>query len=286
MKIIKLRVDEEYNNVRDYLLKLGLGKAKIHELYMNKLVKIDGVVSNFHEKINPKSKIEINLTSLEKIDFEPFEKELDVVYEDDYILIVNKPKNMIIYPGDNEKDTLSNVVANYYLKTNQNCSVRYIHRIDKDTTGLVIFTKDILTNAIMDQMLRENKIKRTYLAYVYGRLKERKGTIKLAIGKDRHEKNKYMVVKDGELAITSYEEIGHNNLYSWLKVNLETGKTHQIRVHFSSLNHPLLGDVLYGGAKTFISRPALHSIEVEFIHPYTKEYLKIECPYPDDFKSL
>ena len=289
MNNIKFVIKNEHVGLtpRDILLSFGLGKPKVHEIYMNKLCFINGYVSNFHEKLNLNDVLEFNLSMFEKVDFEPYDRELDVIYEDEHLLVVNKPKNIIIHPGD-EKDnkTLSNMVANYYLKNNKNHSVRYIHRIDKDTTGIVVFTKNILANAIFDKMIRENTFKRYYLAVIHGKPKNIKGTINLPIGKDRHISNKYLVTKNGQIAITHYDVVKTTSLYSVLSVLLDTGRTHQIRVHFSQLNLPLVGDEKYGGSTNLIKRPALHSSKIEFYHPFLDENMTIECNVPLDIDKL
>ncbi len=223
----------------------------------------------------------------EKVDFLPDKKKLNIAYEDDYLLIVNKPTHILVHPDDKNKvGTMCNIVSYYYLNSQIQLSVKYAHRLDMDTTGLLIFVKDALTHAKIDEMIATHELKRTYLCLVSGHLPQKKGTIDLPIGKNRHESQKRRVSKTGKPAITHYEVIQEFKKYSLVKVNLETGRTHQIRVHMSFIGHPLLGDTLYGGSSTLAKRPLLHSYQVDLIHPVTHQAICIKKDLPFDMKKL
>ena len=192
---------------------------------------------------------------------------VDVVYEDDYLLIINKPRGIIIHDDDKKKlNTLSNRVAKYYYDNGLNLCVRFAHRLDFDTTGLIIYVKDSLSFAYMNHFIENHQINRYYLALVEGNFKEKSGKINKNIGKNRHDSKKFIISKTGKEAITNYEVIKNYEGYSLVKLLLETGRTHQIRVHMASIGHPLLGDTLYGKKSNLIDRVALHSFKLSFIH--------------------
>ena len=224
----------------------------------------------------------------EEIDFPVLKKYPNIVYEDDYLLIVNKPKGLMVHPDSKDKNgCLVNMVAWYYLKNNINRSIKYLHRIDTDTTGLVIFAKDILTASYFNYLISEHIIKRTYLAITSGQLNPSNGIIDEPIGEDRHDNQRRRVSKTGKRAITHYEtlkKLKHN--YSLVRLVLETGRTHQIRVHMKYLGHPLAGDILYGGSTKYIDRQALHSASLDFLHPYTFLNMHIEAKLPADMEKL
>ena len=194
---------------------------------------------------------------------------------------------MLVHPDDKSKrGTLANLVAHYFKQKNINRKVRYIHRIDKETSGLVIFVKDFISEAILLKDIESHSIKRTYIALVEGVFKPEKGIIIAPIGQERHKNGKMCVSSNGKDAITEYQVMKVIDDYSVVRFNLKTGRTHQIRVHSSFKKHPLLGDVLYGGNMQRINRVALHSYSVEFTHPITKKVIEVKSPLPYDFKDL
>ncbi len=269
----------------DYLNSFKLGKTKIYTLFLEKRIKLNGMDCHRQSKLSANDIISITLD--EEIDFNCDNKKLDIIYEDDYLLIINKPNNIIVHPDDKNKNgSLCNIVANYYKNKGYNLHVRYAHRLDIETTGIVIFCKDILTMAYMNHIISTHEIKRYYRAFVTGKLKDKKGTINLPIGEDRHHKQRRRVSKTGQAAVTHYKVIKEYKDYSLLEILLETGRTHQIRVHFSHIGHPLLGDELYGGDKKKINRVALHSYKVEFIHPVTKKIVSLVKKLSFDMKKL
>jgi 23S rRNA pseudouridine1911/1915/1917 synthase len=229
----------------------------------------------------------VSITENEEIDFLPDNKKLDIIFEDDYLLIVNKPSGLIVHPDDKSKNgTLCNIVSNYYFKKGYDLSVKYAHRIDIDTSGIIIFSKDMLTQAYMNNIISTHTLERYYICLASGSFKDKKGTINLPIGEDRHHKSRRRVSKTGQNAITHYEVIKEYNGFSKLLVKLQTGRTHQIRVHMSHIGHPLLGDELYGGSLKKIKRVALHSYLVRFNHPVTGEKIELKKEMPYDLKKI
>jgi 23S rRNA pseudouridine1911/1915/1917 synthase len=228
-------------------------------------------------------RLQINVFQPEEPNVIPAFHEVDVLYEDDHLLILNKPPGMDTHPNaPGQTDTLANAAAFHVQSEGSSLNVRHIHRLDRDTSGAVLFAKTSFAGAILDKMLEERKVKRTYLAVADGKLKNRKGTIDRPIGRDRHHPVRRRVSKTGQAAITHYEVV------SWLKkeqqtlirCSLETGRTHQIRVHFSDIGHPLAGDKLYGGSGTY-KRQALHAVKMELNHPFTEELIICHAPFMD-----
>ncbi|MEG1475856.1 MAG: RluA family pseudouridine synthase [Longicatena sp.] len=216
----------------------------------------------------------------------PIHKPLTVVYEDDLFLIVDKPNNMIVHSdGINKEANLSNLVKAYYQETKQTCLVRPIHRLDYDTTGLVIFCKLTFFQPLLDAMLEEKKIERQYYALCEGIIKENKIEITGAIGKDRHHSQKMRISSTGKNASTSVYVKQRFSFYTFIECHLHTGRTHQIRVHLASIHHPLLSDSLYGKKSFHIPRLALHAYRVILFHPLLQKTLQIDCPLPPDMKK-
>ena len=287
MDRIEIIIDKQFDNItiKEFLKQNNVGKAKIESIRVNKEAYLNNKQVDLETVIHSMDKLSFIIN--EKIDFEVDDSIADIVYEDDYLLAINKPLNMIIHPDDKSKhNTLVNVVANYYQNNQINRHIRYLHRIDKDTTGLVLFAKDFLSEAILFKDFKENKIKKYYLAFIENHLPKKQGVIDYKIGSDRHINNKMVVSKNGKEAITKYELIESYKDYDLVQFELITGRTHQIRVHSSYLKCPLLGDVLYGGNYQYINRVALQSYKIEFIHPISKQKITITCPLPEDLERL
>ncbi len=265
-------------NVRDYLLSFYMSSSKVYKLFLDKCISLNGETINERKILNPNDILTIDYK--EEIDYKIEDYNLDVLYEDDYLLIINKPKGIIIHDVSN---SLCNFVADYYNKNNINLNIRFAHRLDKDTTGVIVFVKCPLTLSYFNHFIETHEIRREYLAIVNGKFNNKKGTINAPIGEDRHISNKKRVSKTGKEAITHYEVIKEYNNYSLVKLLLETGRTHQIRCHMSYVGHPLVGDKLYGDKSNYNGRFLLHSHKITFIHPITNKKITIEAKVPNDF---
>lgn len=214
------------------------------------------------------------------------EMPLDIVYEDEDILVLNKMANLPIHPTKGyEYTNLANGVVYYYEKQGIPFVFRSVNRIDKDTTGLVIIAKNMLSGSILGESMRNRGIHRTYLAITEGKLPE-KGTIDLPIGRREGSAVERCIDENGAKAVTHYERLKYKNGHSLAKVSLETGKTHQIRLHMRAIGHPLPADVLYNPNFQVIRRHALHSWKLEFEHPITKEKMYFEQELPEDMKKI
>jgi 23S rRNA pseudouridine1911/1915/1917 synthase len=213
--------------------------------------------------------------------------DLHVLFEDDFCLVVNKPAGMSVHPSEKgQKGTLAGAVAYYYESTGQACSVRHIHRLDKDTSGAVLYAKNEWSHLLLDEAMREKKIERIYAGIATGVFVPVEGWVRERIGRDRHHSGKRRVTPSGDPASTHYQVVEQMSKAALLRLQLETGRTHQIRVHLSFLGHPLIGDTLYGGVPLGINRQALHGEQLLFIHPVSGEHLSIDASLPDDFLKL
>lgn len=269
--------------IKSYLKSMHVGRGKIEEIRVNQSAYIQGKSVSLDTILQENDQLSFHF--LEKIDCSPSSAfPLEVLYEDDAICIVNKPAHLLIHDdGETNGDTLCNLVANHYYQKKIYRPIRYIHRLDQETTGIVLFAKDFLSEAKLHADMEEHRIEREYLGIVTNRLKEKSGTIQKPIGRDRHNAKKRRVSSQGQTAITHYRvEKELANHLSLVRFRLETGRTHQIRVHMSAMQHPLLGDILYGENSGRFLRVALHSASIRLFHPLTNAYLKIDCPLPKD----
>ena len=264
-------------NIREYLISLGMSKSVIYKFFLNKQIFVNNNLAN--ERLNLKENDILEIDYKEENNFSKEEGNLDILYEDDYFLIINKTPGVIVH---DDKNSLCNIISSYYDKNNINLSVKYPHRLDKDTSGIIIFTKDLLTLDYMNKLFTTHDLVRKYTLICEGKLQKRKGSINLNIGKDRHVNGKMRVSKTGLNALTLYEVIKEDNDKSLVEVELKTGRTHQIRVHFSYIGHPLLGDELYG-SKVNLDRFMLHSSHLEFFHPFLNKKIIIDSSLPKDF---
>lgn len=268
-------------SLSDYLNQELLIPRKVrHFLRTRKNVKVNGVVVPFHTP----------LKTGDTLDLEFLEEDyplpnvlcsksfpLDILYEDEHLIIVDKKQGMKTHPNEpTENDTLLNIVANYLHQKKQ---IPYVvHRLDKETSGLVLFAKNPVVLPILGKMMEKKEIHRKYQAIVEGSFSKKEFTIQKKIGRDRHDRRKRIVdEKNGQKAITHVQVKKEEKNRSFLEITLDTGRTHQIRVHLSSLNHPIVGDPLYQRKKDK-SPLALRAISLTFLHPFTKEEICIISP--------
>lgn len=218
----------------------------------------------------------------------PVELPLDIVYEDEDLLVVNKPADMPIHPSlNNYYNSLANALAWYFEKRGETFVFRCINRLDRDTSGLTIIAKHILSAGILSSMVAERAIHREYLAIVRGRVTPAQGTIDAPIGRKGDSIIERMVdYEKGEHAVTHYRLTDYQNGHSLLSIHLETGRTHQIRVHMKHLGFPLIGDYLYNPDTELIQRQALHSYRLRFTHPITGEAMDFTAPLPEDMRRI
>ena len=211
-------------------------------------------------------------------------KKLEILYEDKFIIIVNKPHNLLTIATEKEKErTLYQYVYDYLKKKNKNNKVFIVHRLDKDTSGIVMFAKDEETKFFLQD--NWDKFERCYVAVVYGKL-DKSGILKNYLSETKTHLTYITNDKNGKLAITQYERVLQNKKYTMLSLNLKTGRKNQIRVQLAHIGNPIVGDKKYGIKKDPIRRMALHAFLLSFIHPKSKEIIKIEIDIPDAFINL
>lgn len=265
----------------------NLSRTSIQKLIKEKFVFVNGKNIKPNIILDIGDEISVSIPEKKEIKLVAEEIDLDIVYEDDYIIIINKPRNMVVHPAaGNEEHTLVNALLNH-CKLSMINSERpgIVHRLDKDTTGLIICAKDDETHLKLADMFSKREIKKKYLAICNGSFSKESGFIDKPIGRDEKDRKKMSVKsKSGKEALTEYNILISNLKYSLVDVTLHTGRTHQIRVHFSSLNHPIVGDETYGNKNEKIKANGqmLHSYYLEFLHPITNEKLQFRV-LPDEY---
>ena len=281
---LKFSVEVEYDNMqaKRYLKEVhGLSTRLITRLKNTPDgILMDGKLLRAVDFVKAGAVITVNLPGEQSEYIEPIEGKLDILYEDSFILAVNKPPFMPVHPvKQHQTDTLANIVVYYARQRGESYVFRAHNRLDRDTSGIVLIAKDKFT---INKL--KNGVKKTYTALVHGKI-DHGGTIAKPIGLLVDSKMVRHVLSEGTPAITHYAPIAFNEQATLLKLQLETGKTHQIRCHMSSMGHPLAGDDLYGGKRDFINRQALHCGTVEFTHPVTSEIITVTAPLPNDIEN-
>ncbi|SER53110.1 RluA family pseudouridine synthase [Lachnobacterium bovis] len=290
-KDVNERVDKFLNATFPDFTRSFIQKAiKNGEILLNG----QNVKANYKLKLN--DSIELNINDPVELEIEPEDIPLDILYEDDDVLIVNKPKNMVVHPSAGHlSHTLVNAIM-FHCKDSLsgiNGVIRpgIVHRIDMNTTGSLIICKNDLSHTDIAEQIKEHSVNRIYVGLVYGQLKEDDGTIEGPIGRNPNDRKKMAInYKNGKPAITHYHVLERFNEYTYVRFKLETGRTHQIRVHMASIGHPLVGDDVYSNVKKckfkHLEGQCLHAQTIGFVHPSTKEYVEFSAPLPDYLDKL
>lgn len=277
-------VEEENIRIDTYLSnKLDISRSKIQKLIDEEKVTVNGKVikSNYKTKLNDEIEIDDELDF--DISVEPVEIPLDIVYEDEYLMIINKPSGLVVHPAPGHyDDTLVNGLL-FYLNKDKTKNIRpgIVHRLDKDTSGLMVVAKDEKTMELLSEMISKKEVERKYLAIVDGVIKENTATIDAPIGRDPSNRQKMAINPTGKNAITHIKVIERFKNNTFIECLLDTGRTHQIRVHLSYINHRVTNDPVYGEGNEF--GQMLHSYSIKFIHPITKKELFFEQNPPKEF---
>ncbi|WP_373216938.1 RluA family pseudouridine synthase [Ruminococcus sp. 5_1_39BFAA] len=298
MEMLKITADEAFSGIRIDRY-LSEQKAELSRSYLQKLLKEQGITVNGREvkanyKVQAGDEILISLPDLSEPDILPEDIPLDILYEDQDVMVVNKPKGMVVHPSaGHTSGTLVNAIL-FHCKGNLsgiNGVMRpgIVHRIDKDTTGALLICKNDAAHHDLAEQLKEHSIKRRYRAVVWGNLKDDEGTVEGPIGRHPVDRKKMAVnYKNGKDAVTHYTVLERFGNATYVECRLETGRTHQIRVHMTSIGHPLLGDEVYGSCKNpwHLQGQALHAMVLGFVHPRTEEYMEFTAPLPAYFTDL
>jgi len=314
MKVVELlvpldargeRLDKFIGNARG----IDLSRSRAQKILDEGLVTIDEKVARRKQILKGGERLVINIPPPESSEIVPEDIPLDVVFEDDFLIVVNKPAGMVTHPAAGHyKGTLVNALMFYTNNLSRAGGTEragIVHRLDKNTSGLILVAKDDRTRLYLQEELQARNIKRTYHALICGHVKDDAGEIDLPIGRSLKDRKKMTVTnRNSRTAITTYKLLERYRLYDYLEVNLQTGRTHQIRVHFAHLGHPVFGDPDYGGrlkwhrgifsidksfalkALEMMPRQALHAVRLEFKHPVSDEVVLVKSDLPDDFKNL
>ncbi len=291
MKLSYNVVDNTYKNIKEVLkIEFNMSDRLLLKLKNMKRITLNGEATFVHHPIKQTDLVECDLNyEEENSNIVSKEMPLNIIYEDECYLIINKPAGIPIHPScEHYEDSISNGIKFYFDKIGLKKKIRPVNRLDKNTSGIAIFAKnEYIQECLVKQMKTKEFIKK-YIAIVNGHLEKHEGTITAPIARKEGSIIERCISKNGEGAITHYKVLSSNyeKNFDIVECTLETGRTHQIRVHFSYIGHPLLGDTLYGTQSSLIKRQALHSYFISFIHPITKDRKFYETDLPSDMKLL
>ena len=297
MEPIRLRASEESKNQRlDAFLASsldGLTRSQATRLIESGEVAVDGRAVSKSYKLAGGEDIAVTLPEPEPVEAVPQDIPLDVVYEDADVIVVNKPSGMVVHPAPGHPDgTLVNALLYHCAGTLSGVGGALrpgiVHRIDRDTSGLIIAAKNDAAHQYLSAQLADHTLARTYECIVVGALREDRGTVDAPIARHPTDRKRMAVVAGGREAVTHWEVIARYPGYTHVRCRLETGRTHQIRVHMAYIGHPILGDTVYGAKKEVpgLTGQCLHAVGLRFLHPRTHEVVELSCPLPDEFTRM
>lgn len=297
MEPILLRASEESKNQRlDAFLASsldGLTRSQATRLIESGEVAVDGRAVSKSYKLAGGEDIAVTLPEPEPVEAVPQDIPLDVVYEDADVIVVNKPSGMVVHPAPGHSDgTLVNALLHHCAGTLSGIGGALrpgiVHRIDRDTSGLIIAAKNDVAHQYLSAQLADHTLARTYECIVVGALREDRGTVDAPIARHPTDRKRMAVVAGGREAVTHWEVIARYPGYTHVRCRLETGRTHQIRVHMAYIGHPILGDTVYGAKKEVpgLTGQCLHAVGLRFLHPRTHEIVELSCPLPEEFTRM
>ena len=297
MEPILLRASEESKNQRlDAFLASsldGLTRSQATRLIESGEVAVNGRAVSKSYKLAGGEDIAVTLPEPEPVEAVPQDIPLDVVYEDADVIVVNKPSGMVVHPAPGHPDgTLVNALLYHCAGTLSGVGGALrpgiVHRIDRDTSGLIIAAKNDAAHQYLSAQLADHTLARTYECIVVGKLREDRGTVDAPIARHPTDRKRMAVIAGGREAVTHWEVIARYPGYTHVRCRLETGRTHQIRVHMAYIGHPILGDTVYGAKKEVpgLTGQCLHAVGLRFLHPRTHEVVELSCPLPDEFTRM
>lgn len=293
---IKINEDNAGKRIDSFipLVQKEISRSMVQKLIEQKNIKVNGKDTKHSYKLKLNDEIEITIPQAKEIDLKAQDIPLNVIYEDNDIIVINKPKGMVVHPANGNPDgTLVNAVMNLCKDSLSGIGGEIrpgiVHRLDKDTSGAIIVAKNDKAHVALSEQLKNHEVKKTYIALVRGIIKENEATINMPIARSKKDRKKMDVDKDGKEAITHFKVLGrYKNKYTLLQINLETGRTHQIRVHLSHIGYPIIGDEVYSNGKNEwnVSGQCLHAWKLEFKHPITGKEISLEAEIPEYFKKI
>ena len=270
-----------------------LSRVAVQRLIENKEILVNNIEQKPSYKVRQNDKITVNRPEAKQIDLVAQDIPIDVIYEDDNIIVVNKPKGLVVHPANGNPDgTLVNAIMSICKDTLSGIGGEIrpgiVHRLDKDTSGLLIVAKNDEAHIKMSEQIKNREVKKIYIALVRGQVPEEEATINMPIGRSAKDRKKMAVCKDGKEAVTHFKVLQRFNKYTLLQIKIDTGRTHQIRVHLSEIGYPVIGDSVYSNGKNEfnVEGQMLHAQKLEFKHPITQEQINLEAPLPEYFKQI
>lgn len=298
MNMKKIKVNEENigKRIDSYIpsIEKDISRSTAQRLIEEENIKVNGEKTKVSYKVKLNDEIEINIPEAKEIDLKAQEIPLNIIYEDNDIVVVNKPKGMVVHPANGNLDgTLVNAIMAHCKDSLSGIGGEIrpgiVHRLDKDTSGAIIVAKNDKSHINLSEGLKNHQVKKTYIALVRGIIKENEATINMPIARSTKDRKKMAVDKKGKTAITHFKVLGrYKARYTLLEINIETGRTHQIRVHLSHIGFPIVGDEVYSNGKNEwgIKGQCLHAWKIEFQHPTTKKMLSLEAEIPPYFQKI
>ena len=286
----KLIADKQYKRLDVFLENnLDISRSKAKKMIDANLVYLNDTISKASTTVFENDEIKYELLD-ESLNLDPVEMDLDIVYEDDNLLVINKQNGLVVHPAASVKSpTLVNGLLYHFSSLSKDSSIRpgIVHRIDAHTTGLLVVAKDDKTHDHLAKQLEKKTAKRTYVALVHGVILNDTGTIDAPIGRDLNDRKKMAVIANGKSAMTHFKVSERFSKATLIELNLETGRTHQIRVHMSYIGHPIVNDSVYSKRDLVNdSGQCLHAKKLGFIHPVKNEYMEFECELPSKFNEI
>ena len=271
----------------------NLTRVMAQKLIEQENVKVNGKSVKTSYKLNENDKVEVEIPEVKEISIKAQDISVEVLYEDNDIIVVNKPKGLVVHPANGNPDgTLVNALMKICKGTLSGIGGEIrpgiVHRLDKDTSGVLIVAKNDKAHLALCEQIKNREVKKTYLALTRGIIKENEATINMPIGRSTTDRKKMAVIKTGKEAITHFKVLERFKENTLLEINLETGRTHQIRVHLSQIGYPIVGDMVYSNGKNKfgVQGQMLHAWKIKFMHPITGKKMEIEAPLPPYFENV
>lgn len=287
--------EEEGKRIDVYLAEKckDFSRSTIQRLVEEENIQLNGKRVKVSYKVQEGDKIEVQNPEPKETELKAQDIPIEIVYEDDSIIVVNKPKGLVVHPANGNPDgTLVNAIMAICKDSLSGIGGEIrpgiVHRLDKDTSGLLIVAKTDKAHVNLSEQIKNREVKKTYIALVRGNVRENEATIDMPIGRSKKDRKKMAVTKDGKNAVTHFKVLKRYDGYTLLKVNIETGRTHQIRVHLSEIGYPVVGDMVYSNGKNKfgVNGQCLHAAELDFKHPITGSKIHLEAKLPEYFENI